>query len=147
MPNFWRFNIADITHFVIGSRDRGIKKINLVKEVLIKTYFIISSWRKKYFSQEKTYVTEELNIFASATKSNISWFQTFVNFPKDSKMVKLCFAKFLTSKYFGHGQYFIWEFSVLEFIETARQETTSFRIFSWFGNDTVLVFNLCMSSL
>ena len=37
--------------------------------------------------------------------------------------------------YFGHGQCFIWGFLVLAFIETAILNTTSFRNFSWSGND------------
>ena len=65
----------------------------------MKTYFIISSWEKKYCSQEKIFVTEELNIFArelnfaSATKSNISRFQTFANLPKNREIAKPCFTK------------------------------------------------------
>ena len=35
------------------------------------------------------------------------------------------------TRYFRHGQCFIWEFSVLAFIETARLNTASFRNFSW----------------
>ena len=48
---------------------------------------------------------------------------------------------------FRHEQCFIWEFSVLAFIETAEINTNSLRNFSWSGNDTVLVCMLCMSSL
>ena len=48
---------------------------------------------------------------------------------------------------FRHGQCFVWEFSVLAFVETAKINTNSLRNFSWSGNDKVLVFMLCMSSL
>ena len=35
------------------------------------------------------------------------------------------------TRYFRHGQCFIWEFSVSAFIETTRLNTASFRNFSW----------------
>ena len=78
-------------------------------------------WKTEHFSLE-------LN-FASAIKSNISRFQTFANLPKIAKSRNFVSQKFLTLKYFGHGQYFVWEFSVLAFIETVRLNTTSFRFF------------------
>ena len=130
MPNFWQFNFADITPFVSGSRGRGIKKINLVKQTLIKTYFIIGSWTKKFFARKNTR-DWKIKHFCGNQISRVLPSQIFCGF-----------KRFLTLKYFGRGQYFLWEFSVLAFIEAARLNTTSFRTFSWSINDTVLVCKL-----
>ena len=59
---------------------------------------------------------------------------------------KLCRLRLFITRYFGHGQYFIWEFLVLAFIETARLNTSSSN-FSWSWNDTILVRKLHISSL
>ena len=62
-------------------------------------------------------------------------------------MCKLCKLALYITTYFGHGECYIWEFLVLAFIESARLSTTSFSIFSWSGNDTVLVSKSYMPSL
>ena len=70
-----------------------------------------------------------------------------VNFQMFFLAGKLYKSSLYIARYFGHGQCFICEFSVLAFKETARLNSASFRNFCWSGNDTVLVCKLCMSSL
>ena len=51
---------------------------------------------------------------------------------------KLYKSSLYITRYFGHRQCFIWEFTVLALKDTARLNSTSFRHFYWSGNDTVL---------
>ena len=94
MPNFWRFNLADITPFVFGSRGRGI---NLGE--------------KNIFLQEKTFVTEKLNFF-SGIKFRKCYQIKYFAVPDFCEFAKKSRNRETTLKYFGHGKYFIWEFSV-----------------------------------
>ena len=74
-------------------------RLTLIKKVLIKTYITIRSFdRKNIFREKKLLRPKNWTFsrewtFASANKSSISQFQSFVNLPKNREIAKLCFAK------------------------------------------------------
>ena len=71
------------------------KKLNIIKQVLIKTYYYNYLLEKTHFSLEKTFVSRELNIFARINfrVPPTQIFRGFKLLRICQKIAKCCFAK------------------------------------------------------
>ena len=74
------------------------KKLNIIKQVLIKTYYYNYLLEKTHFSLEKTFVSRELNIFARINFHEchqLKYFavSNFCEFAKKSQNCEMLFRK------------------------------------------------------